>query len=124
MLSKIEDLEQKKKLLKLLNTLIGKQLRTLRETAKLSQNDIAKFFGVQWQQVLKYESGKNRISAANLAIVFEEFGVLPNEFYLPVMKTFRWIVNENLVDTLDLDQVNIGDEIEYYHLMNAIGDDE
>lgn len=124
MLSKIEDLEQKKKLLKLLNTLIGKQLRTLRETAKLSQNDIAKFFGVQWQQVLKYESGKNRISAANLAIVFEEFGVLPNEFYLPVMKTFRWIVNENLVDTLDLDQVNIGDEIEYYHLMNAIDDDE
>lgn len=45
---------------------IGKNLRTLRTLAGYTQMQIAEFLGITFQQVQKYEAGKNRISAATL----------------------------------------------------------
>lgn len=45
---------------------VGKRLREFREAKRLSQTDMASALGVTFQQVQKYESGHNRISASRL----------------------------------------------------------
>lgn len=45
---------------------VGKRLRTRRYMLGLTQNDIAVALGIKFQQVQKYETGANRISASRL----------------------------------------------------------
>lgn len=45
---------------------IGKEVKEKRKSAGLTQKDLAIHLGVSVQQIQKYESGKNRISAAKL----------------------------------------------------------
>lgn len=45
---------------------IGKRLRQARLKAEMSQTDLAKLSGVTFQQIQKYEKGKNRIAASRL----------------------------------------------------------
>lgn len=45
---------------------IGARLRARRRELGLSQSDLARKLGVSFQQVQKYESGANRISASTL----------------------------------------------------------
>lgn len=45
---------------------IGKNLRYLRHSRKLSQPELGKKLGIAYQQLQRYESGANRISAARL----------------------------------------------------------
>lgn len=47
--------------------LIGQRLREARQLHGMSQEALGKHFGITFQQVQKYENGKNRISAARLA---------------------------------------------------------
>jgi transcriptional regulator with XRE-family HTH domain len=49
-----------------LEVLIGHNLRRVREKRKLSQTALGDAFGITFQQIQKYESGKNRISASLL----------------------------------------------------------
>lgn len=59
---------------------LGQAIATTRKMHGLTQPDIAKLLGITFQQVQKYESGKDRISAyklIKLAAVFEvEIGEL------------------------------------------------
>lgn len=54
-----------------LDVAVGWRLRTLRERSGLSQAAMARQLGVSFQQLQKYESGKNRISAGRLKMVAE-----------------------------------------------------
>lgn len=45
---------------------IGGRIRTRREVARMTQAELAKHAGVTFQQVQKYERGKNRVAAARL----------------------------------------------------------
>ena len=45
---------------------IGRALREERKSCRLRQQDIADLLGVSYQQIQKYESGKNRLSLSNL----------------------------------------------------------
>lgn len=45
---------------------VGKRLRARRQDQDVSQELLAEKLGVTFQQVQKYESGKNRMSAARL----------------------------------------------------------
>ena len=45
---------------------IGNNLRKIRESNKISRMELGKYLGVSWQQIQKYEKGKNRISASSL----------------------------------------------------------
>ena len=45
---------------------VGSRLQTRRVAMGLSQSDLAKRAGITFQQVQKYERGKNRISASRL----------------------------------------------------------
>jgi transcriptional regulator with XRE-family HTH domain len=49
-----------------IDRLVGAQVRRLRRRAGLSQADLAKAIGVSFQQVQKYETAANRISASAL----------------------------------------------------------
>jgi transcriptional regulator with XRE-family HTH domain len=48
------------------DVIIGSRLRAQRLTRKLSQEELADSLGISFQQVQKYESGTNRISASRL----------------------------------------------------------
>jgi transcriptional regulator with XRE-family HTH domain len=53
---------------------IGARLRFLRTAAGYSQSQIADHLGLSFQQVQKYESGANRIPAADMQDLAELFG--------------------------------------------------
>ena len=55
------------------NTSIGKKMRNRRLELKLTQTNVANELGVTFQQVQKYEKGKNGLSAKRL---FDLCGVL------------------------------------------------
>ena len=60
---------------------IGQKLRALRLDRGLSQSQLADMIGVSFQQLQKYESGGNRISAGRLAVVAAALGVPVTTFY-------------------------------------------
>ena len=60
---------------------IGFLLKERRQQMKISQQKIAAFLGVSFQQVQKYESGVNRLSAAKLAMLCEPLKISINYFY-------------------------------------------
>jgi transcriptional regulator with XRE-family HTH domain len=45
---------------------IGKRMRTQRQALGISQERLGQELGVSFQQIQKYESGRNRVSAARL----------------------------------------------------------
>lgn len=45
---------------------VGSQLKTRRAAMGLTQSDVAKHLNISFQQVQKYELGRNRISASKL----------------------------------------------------------
>ena len=50
---------------------IGQRLRAFRLAAELSQSDIGKALGVTFQQIQKYENGKNRLSGSRMLVVLK-----------------------------------------------------
>lgn len=60
---------------------IGEQMRRRRVILKLSQGNLAKALGVTFQQVQKYETGMNRISASRMFDLCQVLGVEPNYFF-------------------------------------------
>src|SRR6202034_2118726 len=48
---------------------VGARIRILRKRRKMSQSELGKALGVTFQQVQKYENGKNRVSASRLHLV-------------------------------------------------------
>ena len=49
-----------------LSQMIGARLRRARRSRHISQKNLADYLGISFQQVQKYETGKNRITAARL----------------------------------------------------------
>lgn len=45
---------------------VGRQIRTARQAKGLNQGALGEILGISFQQVQKYESGENRISASRL----------------------------------------------------------
>ena len=48
---------------------VGQRIRSLRRDANLSQTELADQIGVTFQQVQKYENGKNRVGAGRLIAI-------------------------------------------------------
>jgi transcriptional regulator with XRE-family HTH domain len=61
--------------IKPLDALIGANIRDTRMSAKMSQTTLAGLTGVTFQQVQKYEKGKNRVAASTLVRIAEALGV-------------------------------------------------
>ena len=60
---------------------VGKRLRERHQLAGISQDAVAKQFGVSFQAVQKYESGNIRISASTLYRLAWLLGVESNDFF-------------------------------------------
>ena len=60
---------------------VGKRLRNRRYILGLTQKDIADALGIKFQQVQKYETGANRISASRLHQSAQALGVPASYFF-------------------------------------------
>ena len=49
-----------------IDKVIGRNIQELRSRRNMSQKDVAESLGITFQQIQKYESGKNRISCSRL----------------------------------------------------------
>jgi transcriptional regulator with XRE-family HTH domain len=63
------------------DTLVGARIRILRQRRKMSQTELGKTLGVTFQQVQKYENGRNRVSASKLHQVATALGVSISEIF-------------------------------------------
>jgi transcriptional regulator with XRE-family HTH domain len=64
-----------------IDIIIGSQLRLRRKMLGLSQSALARRMGITFQQVQKYECGRNSISARRLFEVAQLLQVSPMYFY-------------------------------------------
>lgn len=60
---------------------VGQRLRQLRHARGLSQSELGKLIGVQFQQVQKYETGYNRVAASRIYHLAKSLNVSPNYFF-------------------------------------------
>ena len=60
---------------------VGARIRHGRMLLGWSQSELAAALGVTFQQIQKYESGANRISAARLWQIAQRFGLPPDWFF-------------------------------------------
>jgi len=63
------------------DVLVGKRIRTLRSSKGITQAKLADAMGITFQQVQKYESGRNRISVSRLTAVATAIRVPLIEFF-------------------------------------------
>ena len=54
---------------------VGERIRELRRLREMTQMELAKLVGVRFQQVQKYETGFNRVSASRLYMIAEALDV-------------------------------------------------
>lgn len=60
---------------------VGERIRYFREFKGITQHRLGERIGVRFQQVQKYESGANRISASRLFLICEAFDITLTEFF-------------------------------------------
>ncbi|PCJ62744.1 MAG: hypothetical protein COA58_16760 [Bacteroidetes bacterium] len=70
-----------------INIKIGKNLRAIRQLRNITQEKLAESLGVTFQQVQKYERGKNRVTGGKMVRISEALNA-------PIMDFFAGIVDE------------------------------
>lgn len=60
---------------------VGQKLKQIRTLRRLSQTDVALKLEISFQQIQKYETGSNRISASKLFELAQILGVSPAYFF-------------------------------------------
>ena len=60
---------------------VGHRIRNLRLDKQLTQEDLGDLVGVSYQQIQKYETGSNRVSASRLFLLACRLGVRPEYFF-------------------------------------------
>ena len=60
---------------------VGRRIKLRRLELRISQSDLAKTLNVTFQQVQKYENGRNRVSASRLSMVAKTLRVNPAHFF-------------------------------------------
>jgi transcriptional regulator with XRE-family HTH domain len=64
-----------------IDVLVGQRIRALRCAQGMSQAELGQRVGVRFQQIQKYESGANRVSASRLLSVAQTLGVPVSHFF-------------------------------------------
>jgi transcriptional regulator with XRE-family HTH domain len=60
---------------------VGQQIRIRRIQSNVTQSDLARSIGVSFQQVQKYENGKNRVSASTLYLMARSLNTPVSHFF-------------------------------------------
>jgi transcriptional regulator with XRE-family HTH domain len=64
-----------------IDVLVGQRIRALRCAQGMSQAELGQKVGVRFQQIQKYESGANRVSASRLLALAQTLGVPVGHFF-------------------------------------------
>lgn len=64
-----------------IDVLVGQRIRALRCALGMSQAELGQKVGVRFQQIQKYESGANRVSASRLLALAQTLGVPVGHFF-------------------------------------------
>lgn len=83
---------------------VGQRLRARRKVLGLTQSELADAMGVKFQQVQKYETGANRVSASKLFIAAEALHVRLEYFWQGLDATFA------LGEAVDVDRASTRQE--------------
>lgn len=75
------------------NKSLGEKIAKLRQMNDMSQTDLGARVGLTFQQIQKYENGKNRISAEKLNEFVEIFNTSPLVFFPEFTNESRWPVD-------------------------------
>lgn len=75
------------------NESLGGKISKLRYMRSITQADLGKAVGVTFQQIQKYENGKNRISAEMLNKIATYFNTSPLVFFSEFTNETRWPTN-------------------------------
>lgn len=68
---------------------VGQRLRKRRVMLGIPQTELAKYLGITFQQVQKYETGKNRIGASRLYEISEMLEIPVTFFYQELPKSYK-----------------------------------
>ena len=106
---------------------IGRRLRALRESEKLTQDAMATIMGLNDRQsISQIETGARRVSAAELVKVIDHFTVslddLTNPFLLAGNDNFSWRQNHVQPEDLDRFEKRAGEWIGAYRELSKIND--
>ena len=63
------------------NTIVGQNIRSFRVQRGMSQQEIGKILKVTSQQIQKYETAQNRVSASKLKVLADYFKVSVGSFF-------------------------------------------
>jgi transcriptional regulator with XRE-family HTH domain len=96
-----------------IDQLIAEKIRMCRRAHEMSQTKLAGKVGVAWQQIQKYESGKNRVSASMLWKIASVFGLPINYFFEGVADALE----DNKDIEMSLSQLRVGKMIEMFSWM-------
>jgi transcriptional regulator with XRE-family HTH domain len=69
--------------------LVGSRIRLLRKARKMSQAQLGNKLGVSFQQVQKYENGKNRVGASRLQMISTALNVPVAQFFSDAAKPVK-----------------------------------
>jgi len=99
---------------------VGKRIRIRRALLGVSQKTLANALGLTFQQVQKYESGTNRVSASRLSAIA---GILraPISYFFEDFPTTNAKVSA--ADTARREQLEMPETLELVHLYYAIPDE-
>ncbi len=80
---------------------IGFRIRKVRQSKHLSQTKVALLLGITYQQLQKYELGKNKVSASRLSQIAQILNVSEQELLNPIINSIQHkpeIDNDNISD--------------------------
>ena len=90
---------------------VGQRVRTRRRELAISQGTLSERIGVSYQQLQKYETGTNRLSASRLAALAKELGV-PVTYFFEVGSENSRKINFRAIDTkrksIEVDKIESG----------------
>ena len=71
------------------DSLVGARIRILRKRREMNQTDLGEAVGVTFQQIQKYENGKNRVGAGRLHLIAKALNVPITELFDGASETGR-----------------------------------
>ncbi|MCI5060423.1 MAG: helix-turn-helix domain-containing protein [Alphaproteobacteria bacterium] len=108
---------------------IGERLKAMRKVRNMTQEDLASQVGITFQQIQKYENGKNRVSASRLHALSRILGIPLGYFFenfgnmgsLPVAAAYG--LSDNTQESLSgysNEEVPLASDVDQEHLHELI----
>jgi DNA-binding XRE family transcriptional regulator len=93
---------------KIFTKIVGLQLKKIRLALGLTQTKVAKTINVTFQQIQKYERGKNELRLINIKKLAEVFNVEESYFYKPITdRNLQFITKKRGINVYPFESENL-----------------